>query len=132
MDIIVAVNSQVRAAGATYTGSLSISGKGFASVTTSVSLTVTAAPIPNPLTVTNAASNLSGSIAAGELIVAKGTALGPVSPPNGGLFSVNAQGRVDPLLFGVRELFDVIHRTPIYFTAIKMYAIAAKESDKSI
>src|SRR6185503_2795501 len=47
---------------------------------------------PQPLTVTNNASNQPGPIAPGELITIKGTLLGPTTPVS---YSVNAQGTVD-------------------------------------
>jgi len=70
--------------------------------------------------VTNAASNQSGSIAPGELIVVKGSGLGPAGAPNGGLFSVNGQGGVNPILDGVRVLFDGIPGTPIYVSPVQV------------
>jgi len=51
-------------------------------VTIPVSLTVLAQATPQPQTITNNASNLSGPIAPGELITIKGTQLGPATPPN--------------------------------------------------
>jgi len=126
-DLNVSVNTAGLAPG-TYTGTISITGAGVtAPVTATVTLTVTATPPPQPTTVTNAASNQSGGVAPGELIVLKGTGLGPAGAPNGGLFTVNAQGRVDPLLYGVRVLFDGIPGTPIYVSPTQVNAIAPWE-----
>jgi uncharacterized protein (TIGR03437 family) len=126
-DLTVSINTQGLTAG-TYNGTISITGAGLSGpVTANVTLIVTATPPPQPLTVTNAASNLSGAIAPGELIVVKGTALGPSGAANGGLFSLNASGGVDPLLFGVRVLFDGIPGTPIYVSPTQVNAIAPWE-----
>jgi uncharacterized protein (TIGR03437 family) len=125
--LTVSINTQGLTAG-TYNGSISITGAGLNTpATANVTLTVTAAPAPQPLTVANAASNQAGGIAPGELIVVKGAALGPSTPPNNGLFTVNGQGRVDSVLFGVRVLFDGIPGTPIYVSSTQVNAIAPWE-----
>jgi uncharacterized protein (TIGR03437 family) len=125
-DLNVSVNPQGLAAGV-YGGSISVTGAGLSAAIVNVTLTVTAAAVPQPMTVTNTASNLPGAIAPGELITIKGAGLGPASPPNNGLFRVNAQGGVDPVLFGVRVLFDGIPGTPIYVSAVQINVIVPWE-----
>jgi hypothetical protein len=96
-------------------------------ITIQVSLTVLAQATPQPQTITNNASNLSGPIAPGELITIKGTQLGPSSPANGVLFSVNNQGGVNSTLAGVRVLFNTTPGTPIYVSANQINVIVPYE-----
>jgi trimeric autotransporter adhesin len=124
-DITVSVNPQGLAA-ATYNGSVTVT-VGSDTLTVPVTLTVGATPTPQPTTITNNASGQAGSIAPGEMIAIKGTALGPSSPPNNGLFSINGQGGVDSTLFGVRVLFDGIPGTPIYVSATQLNVIVPWE-----
>jgi uncharacterized protein (TIGR03437 family) len=99
-----------------YSGSITISAPGVLQnpIVIAVSLTVTAAPPPQPLTITSNATNQAGPIAPGELITIKGTNLGPATPSNGVLFKLNSQGGVDPILAGVRVLFNGTAGTPIF------------------
>ncbi len=116
-DLNVSINPQGLAVGI-YNGSISVTTPGSASpVVTNVILNVAAASAPQLVTVTNAASSQAGPIAPGELITIKGTALGPVAPTNGGQFTLNSNGGVDPRLQGVRVLFDNIQGTPLYVSA---------------
>jgi len=117
----VSVNAQ-GLAGGTYMGSVTITPGGATTPaqTVSVTLTVTAIQPPQPTTVTSNAGNVAGAIAPGELITIKGTLLGPASPPNGGLFTVNAQGGVSNTLDGVQVLFGGIPGTPIYVSATQI------------
>ncbi len=105
-----------------YQGSITISAPSVSAtpVTIAVSLTVVAQPTPQPQTITSNASNLSGPIAPGELITIKGTQLGPSTPANGVLFSVNAQGGVNNTLAGVRVLFNGTPGTPIFVSATQI------------
>jgi uncharacterized protein (TIGR03437 family) len=125
-DLNVSVNTQGLAAG-TYNGSVSITVQGQSAVSANVTLTVTPTPVPLPATVTNAASGAAGAIAPGELITIKGTLLGPANAPNGGQFTLNAQGGVDPNLAGVRVLFDNIPGTPLYVSPTQINVIAPWE-----
>lgn len=111
----VSVNTQGLGAG-TYNGTVSVAMAGSVTPvqTVNVTLTVTAVQTPQLNTVTSNASNVAGSIAPGELITIKGTNLGPSSPPNNGLFTVNAQGSVSSTLDGVQVLFGGVPGTPIY------------------
>ncbi len=113
----------------TYNGSISISSPGVlaAPLTVSVTLTVTAAPVPQPAIVRNAASYVAGVIAPGELIsifAAPGGIIGPSTPAS---FSINASGGVDPILAGVRVLFGGVPGTPTYVSASQINAIVPYE-----
>ncbi len=126
-DLNVSINPQGLAVGA-YNGSISITTPGSTSpVVANVTLNVAAASAPQPGTITNAASSQAGTIAPGELITIKGVALGPVSPTNGGLFTLNAAGGVDAKLQGVRVLFDNIPGTPIFVSATQINVTAPWE-----
>jgi len=112
-----------------YQGSITITAGGASAppLTIPVSLTVLAQATPQPQTITNNASNLSGPIAPGELITIKGTLLGPATPPNGVLFSVNSQGGVNSTLAGVRVLFNNTPGTPIFVSANQINVIVPYE-----
>jgi uncharacterized protein (TIGR03437 family) len=127
-DVVVTVNTAGLSVG-TYSGTITISAPGVLAnpVAISVTLNVTAAPSPQPVTITSTASNLAGAISPGALITIKGTLLGPTNPPNNGLFTVNAQGRIDSTLYGVRVLFDGIPGTPIYVSATQINVFAPYE-----
>jgi trimeric autotransporter adhesin len=127
-DVNVSVNTQGLTAG-TYNGSVTITAAGSATPAASVSvtLTVTAAQPPQATTVTSNASNLVGAIAPGELITIKGISLGPSSAPNGGLFTLNAQGTVNSTLDGVQVMFDNNPGTPIYVSPTQINVTAPWE-----
>src|SRR5262245_21230777 len=72
---------------------------------------------PQPLTVTNNASNQPGPIAPGELITIKGMLLGPATPIS---YSIDAQGSVSAAMAGVRVLFDGLPGTMIYASAMQL------------
>ena len=119
-DLNISINPQGLAVGA-YNGSISITTPGSAApVVANVTLNVAAASAPQLGAIINAASSQAGSIAPGELITIKGTTLGPVSPTNGGLFTVNSTGGVDSRLQGVRVIFDNIPGTPIFVSATQI------------
>lgn len=112
-----------------YSGTVTISAPSVMQtpITITVSLTVLAQPTPQPQTITNNASNLSGPIAPGELITIKGTQLGPATPANGVLFTVNSQGGVNSTLAGVRVLFNNTPGTPIFVSANQINVIVPYE-----
>ena len=116
-DFNVSVNPQGLGKGA-YNGAISVASPGLSNTLVNVLLTLTESALtPQPLTVSNNASNQAGSIAPGELIVIKGTALGPTPAAS---FGLNAQGGVDPKLAGVRVLFGGVPGTPIYVSATQI------------
>ena len=127
-DLAVSINPAGLTPG-TYNGSISVSAPGVIStpIAVAVTLTVTAAPAPLPATVTNNASNVAGPIAGGEILTIKGTLLGPASPAQGTLFSVNSQGTLNTSLAGVRVLFDNIPGIPLYVSANQINVIAPWE-----
>ena len=127
-NVAISVNTTGLTAG-TYMGSISITAPNVLTnaIVVNVTLTVAAAPVPQPITVQSAASFQFGVIAPGELITVKGNQLGPASPPNGVSFTLNSQGGVDPKLAGVRVLFDNNPGTPIYVSAGQINAIVPWE-----
>ncbi len=117
-DINVSVNT-ANLTPNTYNGTVSVSAPGVLGnpILVSVSLVVTSAPAPQPITVVSAASFVAGVIAPGELITIKGTNLGPAVPASGTSFTLNSSGGVNPTLAGVQVLFDNIPGTPIFVSA---------------
>lgn len=116
------------AAGASLTGSLSISAPSVLSAPTTipVTLNITAVPAPAPSTIsTSAVSNGYGAIAPGELITIKGTNLGPAT---GTSFTVNTSNNtVSSTLAGVQVTFDDIAGTPTYVSATQINVIVPWE-----
>ena len=126
--ITVTVNPQGLAAN-TYNGSISITAPGVlaSAIVIPVQLVVTAAPVPQPGFVYNAASFTSGPIAAGELIsifAATGGTIGPATPAN---FTINSSGGVNPILAGVRVLFSGNPGTPLYVSSNQVNVIVPWE-----
>jgi uncharacterized protein (TIGR03437 family) len=126
LPVSVQVNPQGLAAG-TFNGTVSISAAGVLAnpINVTVTLTVSAQPLPMPASVTSSASNVAeNAIAPGELITIKGTQLGPSTAVS---FKVNAQGSVDSTLGGVQVLFDNNPGTPIYVSATQINVIVPYE-----
>jgi uncharacterized protein (TIGR03437 family) len=124
-EITVTVNPQNLASG-NYNGSITVTAAGVTGSpkTIQVTLIVTGPPPPEPVTITNNASNVAGVIAPGEIITIKGAFLGPATPAS---FSVTAGGTVSATLSGVRVLFDGIAGTPLYVSAPQINVIAPYE-----
>jgi uncharacterized protein (TIGR03437 family) len=74
--------------------------------------------------VTNAASNLSGPIAAGEIVVLHGAALGPAKLTSA---SLGSNGLYDSVLAGTRVQFDGIGAPMLYTSATQVAAIVPYE-----
>jgi uncharacterized protein (TIGR03437 family) len=109
----------------TYNGSISIASPALAQpIVIGVTLTVSPRPAPAPLLILNSASNIAGPIAAGELLAIKGSLLGPAQGVN---FQLNIEGRVDPILGGVRVLFDNIPGIPTFVRADQVNVFAPFE-----
>ncbi|MBX9603291.1 MAG: hypothetical protein K2X35_19965 [Bryobacteraceae bacterium] len=91
-----------------------------------VTLNVTAAPAGPPLitSITNGGSFQAGPISPGNIVTIKGRQLGPAQ---GVTFALNGQGGIDPLLSGVRVLFDGIPGTPLYAQAEQINVVAPFE-----
>ncbi len=133
-SLSVSVNTQGLQAG-TYTGSIAVGAPGVLAspITISVTLTITAAPPPQPLEIYNAASGVAGVIAPGEIITITGNQLGPASPASGTSFQANSNGTVPSTLANVQVLFDSIAGTPTYVSAAQInvvvpYGIAGRVS----
>jgi uncharacterized protein (TIGR03437 family) len=114
------------AGGAPLTGTVSISAPSVQSapLTVNVTLTVTAAPTPQPSTISSGASLTPGAIAPGEFITIKGVTLGPATPAS---FSLNAQGGVNSTLAGVQVLFGSVPGTPTYVSATQINVVVPFE-----
>jgi uncharacterized protein (TIGR03437 family) len=116
--INVTVNPQGLTAN-TYNGSISITAPGVLAnpIVIPVLLVVAAAPVPQPGSILNGSSYVSGAIAPGELIsifAAPGGIIGPSTPAT---FTINSSGGVDPILAGVRVLFSGNPGTPTYVSS---------------
>lgn len=109
-----------------YTGSITISAPGVLTtpLTVPVTLTVTAAPEPQPVTIINNATGVSGVIAPGEEIAIKGNFLGPTTAQS---FTVDAAGGVSNTLGGVQVLFDNNPGTPIYVSSTQINVMVPYE-----
>lgn len=124
-EITVTVNPQNLASGS-YNGTITVIAAGLSGSprTIPVTLVITAPPPPEPVIVTNNASNVAGVIAPGEIITIKGSLLGPAAPAS---FSVAAGGTVPATLAGVRVLFDGIPGTPLYVSGPQINVITPWE-----
>ncbi len=109
-----------------YNGTVTITSPGLTNspLVIPATLTVSAMPPPNIVSVTNAATGQPGSIAPGELFTIKGALLGPA---NAAAFTLNSKGGVDTILAGTRVLFDGIPAPVIYTSAVQINAIAPFE-----
>jgi uncharacterized protein (TIGR03437 family) len=87
-------------------------------------LTASASPVMTVTSVGNGGSGAEGAIAPGEIIQIKGSLLGPST---GVSFSINAQGKVDTILGGVRVLFGTIAAPITYASAAQVNAIVPYE-----
>jgi uncharacterized protein (TIGR03437 family) len=125
-NLTVSVNPQGLTA-QTYSGSISIAAAGVPTLSIPVSLTVTSPPAPQPVVIQNNATDVAGVIAPGEELAIKGNFLGPSTPTNGILFSVNSSGTVSSTLSGVQVLFDSNPGTPIYVSANQINVIVPYE-----
>jgi hypothetical protein len=96
----------------TYSGTITITPTGQTPITVNVTTTVTGVPTPQPATISNSASGLSGAISPGELITIKGSGLGPTTAAN---FIVGPGNTVSSTLSGVMVTFDGIPGTPTTF-----------------
>ncbi len=99
-------------------------------ITVAVTVNVTAAQVPTPVTIINSATFGFGAIAPGELIAIRGTNLGPacVAPATncvsgGTQFTVTAQNTVSSTLSGVQVLFDSIPGTPTFVSPTQINVI---------
>ena len=125
------------AGGSTLTGQITINAPPVLAtpITVVVTVNVTAAQVPTPVTIINSAIiNGFGAIAPGELITIKGTNLGPacVAPATGCVaggfqFGVTAQNAVSSTLSGVQVLFDTIPGTPTYVSPTQINVIVPWE-----
>jgi uncharacterized protein (TIGR03437 family) len=74
--------------------------------------------------VTNAASNLSGSVAPGEIVVIYGSGLGPDQLTT---FQINSQGLIDTTAGGTRVIFNGTAAPILYASATQVAAIVPYE-----
>ena len=122
-------------AGAVLSDAITISAPGVLATPLEVPITlnITAAPAPSPVTVrTSAVLNGFGAIAPGELITIQGANLGPPCSglpqciSNGVQFSVT-NGMVSSTLAGVEVLFDTIPGTPTFVSPTQINVIVPWE-----
>ncbi|MBI4873676.1 MAG: hypothetical protein HY822_03470 [Acidobacteria bacterium] len=126
----VSVRTQVLSQAGSYTGSITLTSPGASNspLAVSVTLTVTAGPVPRVTTVRNAASYVPGAVAPGEIVYIEGANVGPAALTT---LKLNAQGMVDTLLAETRVLFDGIPSPLIYvwndrLSCIVPYGIAGR------
>jgi uncharacterized protein (TIGR03437 family) len=93
-------------------------------IVVNVTFTIQAPVAPAPATLVNAASSQPGAISPGQIITIKGVNIGP---PNPQTYRLNAQGGLDPLLGGVRVLFDGFPGSPIYVSSTQINVIVPYE-----
>jgi uncharacterized protein (TIGR03437 family) len=89
---------------------------------------------PNPLSVTNAATNLAGPIAPGEIVVVYGSALGPSQLTT---FRVNSSGAMSTDLAGTTVTFNgtpasILYTSATQVSAIVPYAISGNTADVAV
>ena len=128
--ISVGVRTQGLTVAGTYAGTITLTSPTASNspVTVSVTLTVTAPPLPQVIAVRNAASYVAGPVAPGEIVYIGGANLGP---PTLTQLRLNAQGMVDTLLAETRVLFDGIPAPLVYVSqretsCIVPYAVAGR------
>ena len=110
----------------TYSGTVTLTSSSLpgTSVIVNVALTVQPAQTPVITTVVNAASNLSGAIAPGEIISIYGTSIGPLTPAN---FQLTSAGKVPTTLGTTEVTFDGIPSPLIYVSSGQINAIVPYE-----
>jgi len=108
-----------------YQGTVAITSAGVVELLP-VSLTVAAAPAPQLVQVSNAASYANGSVAPGEVIALFGSNVGPSCLTT---LQLDANGLVSSKLAGVQVLFNGTAAPLIYVSAGQVAAVAPYELD---
>jgi uncharacterized protein (TIGR03437 family) len=111
----------------TYSGTVTVSSPNIASQTINVSLTVSAAPPPVIMAITNAASIQAGPISPGEVVSIFGSNVGPATPPGGVLFSLTPSGTVPTTLGGVTVTFNGVAAPLLFVNSLQINAIVPYE-----
>jgi uncharacterized protein (TIGR03437 family) len=111
----------------TYSGTVTVSSPNIASQTVNVTLTVSAAPAPVIMAITNAASLQAGPISPGEIVSIFGSNVGPATPPGGVLFSLTPSGMVPTNLGGVTVTFNGVAAPLLFVNALQINAIVPYE-----
>jgi len=111
----------------TYSGTVTVSSPNIASLTVNVTLTVSAAPPPVIMAITNAASIQAGPISPGEIVSIFGSNVGPATPPGGVLFSLTPSGMVPTTLGGVTVTFNGVAAPLLFVNALQINAIVPYE-----
>jgi uncharacterized protein (TIGR03437 family) len=110
-----------------YSGTVTVSSPNIASQTINVTLTVSAAPPPVIIAITNAASIQAGPISPGEVVSIFGSNVGPATPPGGVLFSLTPSGMVPTTLGGVTVTFNGVAAPLLFVNALQINAIVPYE-----
>lgn len=123
-NLTVTVNPAGLAPG-TYTGTITVTSAGAANSpqSTAVTLTVAEPATPVPTSVMNAASQIPGAVAPGEIISIYGTNLGPATGA-GGVISNNS---LETTISGVQVTFGNIAAPLLYVSATQINAIVPFE-----
>lgn len=123
-NLTVTVNPAGLAPG-TYTGTITVTSAGAANSpqSTAVTLTVAEPATPVPTSVMNAASQIPGAVAPGEIISIYGTNLGPAKGA-GGVISNNS---LETTIAGVQVTFGNIAAPLLYVSATQINAIVPFE-----
>jgi len=111
----------------TYSGTVTVSSPNIASQTVNVTLTVSAAPTPVIMAITNAASIQAGPISPGEIVSIFGSNVGPATPPGGVLFSLTPSGMVPTTLGGVTVTFNSVAAPLLFVNSLQINAIVPYE-----
>jgi uncharacterized protein (TIGR03437 family) len=132
--ISVAVNPAnipvTAAAGSTLQGVITIAAPGVLTtpITVTVSLFISAAATPTPVTIANSATGALGNgIAPGELITIYGLNLGPANPAAGTSFTPTAQNTASSTLAGVQVTFGGVAGTPTYVSPTQINVVVPWE-----
>ena len=108
-----------------YQGTVTISGSGIASGSTTVSVTLTIiVPLPSITSVQNAASFATGPVAPGEIVSIFGTTLGPSTPA---YTTIDSTGKVSTNIGNVQVLFNGTAAPLTYVSATQINCVVPYE-----
>lgn len=120
----VTVNPALLAVG-TYFGTITVAptAAGIGPQTMNVTLTVGAAVTPLPTSVTNAASQIPGAVAPGEIVSIYGTNMGPAE----GVFGAISNNMLETTVAGIQVMFGNTPAPLLYVSATQINAIVPYE-----
>lgn len=110
----------------TYSGALTVTSSSLSGISLTINVTVTVQPPPTPAvtSVLNAASDVAGAVAPGEIISLFGTNIGPATPTS---LQLTSTGMVPTTIADTQVTFDGIAAPIIYVSSGQINAIVPYE-----